>query len=145
MNRFSGFTTPDGTLLVLDTQTGQVVRVSAAGGPLVICPSLLGNVVAEIGPPAFPPMVGHVLEVHPGLTLPSSQAAGGASASEAKEDLSVGKESWTPLDHEVVSTYPYPIAKAWSDFLSLLAAQTRPPRARFVPAGPGSARSPTGS
>ena len=107
MSRFSGHPYPGG-LFVLDTWTGEVVKVPEDGSP----PQLLRPAVAPAHPPAGPTATGR-----PPLEEPARERAL-APTSAPTSAPSTGTASWTALDHEVVSSFPYPIARTYRSYLT---------------------------
>lgn len=93
MSRFQGLAYPD-AVVVLDTRTGELMRIPLDGSDPVL---LRSGVVA------------------------ADQADGRAGPVQASAETSPGlralPESATGIDREVVTTYPYPIARTWLAFL----------------------------
>lgn len=99
MSRFQGFPCPEG-MLVLDTLTGEVVRIPHDGSAPVMLRK--GLATAE-------------------LLAPRDDAKSGDK--EREKSASIVPSSATSLDQEVIATFPYPVARTWLAFF-----QERDPR-----------------
>ncbi len=110
-SRYAGFPYPDG-LCVLDTWTGEVVMVPVDGRPRSV---LRGPVSAVVPGPVNPP-------VPPGLAastqVPPGAAAAISPAPPAERPAPIAPSPSATLDNEVISGFPYPIARSWRGFLN---------------------------
>lgn len=129
--RYQGFPCPGG-ILVLDTHTGEVVRVPHDGAPVLLrAPAVVAAppprfeqtlpgaaVTPETAIPASPVVVAAPAPAPPApRVVPPSDPPIRRPAPEPTRDRSLALIGADPFDREVVSSYPYPVAATWLAFL----------------------------
>ena len=122
MNRYQGFSSVTGGLLVLDSQTGQVTLVEVGAAPIVLyIPTAETGMVSLGAHPSLPltpiPMPMPQIPTSPGSGRRAPRAAEPVLEAEVLPILPIDQSALTPLDREIIATYPYPVARPWLDFL----------------------------
>lgn len=98
--RFQGFPSDKGGVIVLDTSTGQVVYVDVDKTPSII----------------YDPCI--ISDNNVNVTNYQYLRKGDLSAEINPKTDFLQQNNYSTFDNEVISTYPYPIAKPWLDFIN---------------------------
>lgn len=105
MSRFSGHPYPGG-LFVLDTFTGEVVKVPEDGSPPVVLRA------AVVSPAAG--RHSHGRDVTRGAPAEVAEAR----LADTSPSWLTQQREWTALDREVISSFPYPVARTYLHYLT---------------------------